>query len=201
MESAQSDEVDDKESSHYNSRIQSRLNTKQNNSQVIDSPTFYPPAEILINLTPKEIHYVNKKPKSHSKEPKFVPYEPYKAAIRPIVPLTKNNSTSKKKSSKNNLDLNVLVSQMALIDTNPIPFKSSKKILKPPVDEQPCTSVADLSKSHWEGERQEMKQEIVTLHHTIDTLQDRIKQQAQVNFMENSTFFNEDIVEYMLILL
>lgn len=138
------------------------------------------PPQILINLTPKEIHYVSKKPKVLSKEPKFVPYEPYKAAIRPIVPKEKDSQASKKKSSKNNMDLNVLVSQIALIDTNPIPFKSSKKVQRISKDEQSSPTISDLSKKQWENEREEMKNEIFSLRNKVETLQDQIKQQAQV---------------------
>lgn len=72
---------------------------KQQNS----TPPVTPTGQI-VNLIPKTI--------TQTTEPKFVPYEPYKAAIRPIVPLGK-----KKKRSKNNLDINVMVSQLTHLKT------------------------------------------------------------------------------------
>ena len=61
-----------------------------------------PPAERIISLIPKA-SAVGIKPKPTSaamenKKAKFVPYEPYKAAVKPIVPLKKK--TNKKGSLK-----------------------------------------------------------------------------------------------------
>lgn len=179
MESSQSVNVNENTDTSQNARKEINLNPQKGPTIDTICPSISQP-QILINLTPKEIHYVSKKPKVLSKEPKFVPYEPYKAAIRPIVPKEKDSQTSKKKSSKNNMDLNVLVSQIALIDTNPIPFKSSKKTQKISKEDQPSPSISDLTKKQWENEREEMKNEIFSLRNKVDTLQDQIKQQAQV---------------------
>lgn len=135
---------------------------------------------MLVNLTPTEIKYVNRKPTSISKEPKFVPYEPYKAATRPIV--SSARLTSKKKSNKNNMDLNVLVSQMALVDTNPIPFQSSKKPFKVFTEEQLQSDVvSDISKKQRESELVQMKDEMLALKNENESLKEQVKQQAQVN--------------------
>lgn len=52
-----------------------------------------PPAERIINLIPDKTSMPGVKAKSSlpaaEKKPKFVPYEPYKAAVKPIVPTKK----------------------------------------------------------------------------------------------------------------
>jgi len=62
---------------------------------------------------------VSNKPFSlKTKEPRFIPFEPYKGAVNPIIPL----KHPKKTRNRNNLDLNTLVahmSDMKAIDLNP----------------------------------------------------------------------------------
>lgn len=81
------------------SQIQSKdLNVKQNNkneivkinqmlngNKVLANDRQFHPSKTMHEMTPGPKKYQNIK-KSPDKEPKFVPYEPYKAAVRSIVP-------------------------------------------------------------------------------------------------------------------
>ncbi|XP_008202932.1 golgin-45 isoform X2 [Nasonia vitripennis] len=99
------------------------------------------------------------------KEPKFVPYEPYKAAVNPIVPYKKK----KKKAPKNNLDINVMVTQLANLKTEETKKKSQS-------DDKPITveSEVDSLKKQYEAEIQKLKEE-------NSQLENQLKFQAQVN--------------------
>lgn len=83
-------------------------------------PTFNPiiPTGKIINTIPKyipndrkNINYALQK----QKEPKFVPYEPFKCAVEPILPKRKKKRTilTSEKITKNNVNINDLVNQMA----------------------------------------------------------------------------------------
>lgn len=139
-------------------------NLKQQNS----TPPVTPTGQI-VNLVPQKTIQKIKKEKQilHSlkvKEPKFVPYEPYKAAVNPIVPFEKK----KKKASKNNLDINVMVSQLANLKTEEI-RKESQTDNKPVVIE----SEVDVLKKQYEAEIQKLKEE-------NSQLENQLKFQAQV---------------------
>lgn len=71
----------------------------------------------IFNLVPRLI-VSNKQFSLKTKEPRFIPFEPYKGAVNPIIPL----KHPKKIRNRNNLDLNTLVahmSDMKAIDLNP----------------------------------------------------------------------------------
>lgn len=71
----------------------------------------------IFNLVPRLI-VSNKQFSLKTKEPRFIPFEPYKGAVNPIIPL----KYPKKVRNRNNLDLNTLVahmSDMKAIDLNP----------------------------------------------------------------------------------
>lgn len=68
------------------------------------------PRLVVSNKTPSALQH------SRNREPRFVPFEPYKAAINPIVPLHQHRRKLHAiPSNKNNLDLNTLVSHMSLM--------------------------------------------------------------------------------------
>ncbi|KAJ6639356.1 Golgin-45, partial [Pseudolycoriella hygida] len=70
----------------------------------------------IFNLVPRLI-VSNKQFSLKTKEPRFIPFEPYKGAVNPIIPL----KHQKKIRNRNNLDLNTLVahmSDMKAIDLN-----------------------------------------------------------------------------------
>lgn len=81
-------------------------------------PSIKPKGKIF-NLVPRLI-VSNKQFSLKTKEPRFIPFEPYKGAVNPIIPL----KHPKKIRNRNNLDLNTLVahmSDMKAIDLNPKP--------------------------------------------------------------------------------
>ncbi|XP_055587183.1 uncharacterized protein LOC129739704 [Uranotaenia lowii] len=97
-----------------------------------------------------------------SREPRFVPFEPYKGAVNPILPY-RNNENRVKVNNRNNLDLNVLVSQMSTI---------TSKELKG--DET-------AAKRDFDAEKQKFEKQIDELKKERDYYQSQLKFQAQVN--------------------
>ncbi|XP_055305203.1 golgin-45 [Sitodiplosis mosellana] len=110
-------------------------------------------------------HLVNTK-KSCSlknKAPKFVPFEPYKAAVNPMVPdLQKRQRTSK----KNNLDLNTLVSHVANIKTSELNSMN--------VENNAAKEAAATQQKLYEKQIAELKKE-------RDSFGSELKFQVQVN--------------------
>lgn len=75
------------------------------NPEDYNSSTLKPPiiSGRIIQLRPAPIIVRASKHESHSrslqaKEPKFVPYEPYKGAVNPLIPLEKNSNKKKTKT-------------------------------------------------------------------------------------------------------
>ncbi|XP_062535853.1 golgin-45 [Armigeres subalbatus] len=96
-----------------------------------------------------------------SREPKFVPFEPYKGAVNPIIPF-KNNENRVKIIDRNNLDLNVLVSQMSTITSQELKGK-------------------EVEKMEFNKEKQKYEDQIGELKKERDYYQSQLKFQAQVN--------------------
>ncbi|XP_055621507.1 golgin-45 isoform X2 [Toxorhynchites rutilus septentrionalis] len=115
----------------------------------------------IFHLVPKLVQINRAAESLKNKEPKFVPFEPYKGAVNPIMPY-KNRENKIKINARNNLDLSVLVSQMSTI---------TSKELKQEI----CTkSEFDLEKQQYEKQIEELKKE-------RDYYQSQLKFQAQVN--------------------
>ncbi|XP_058467381.1 uncharacterized protein LOC131440273 isoform X1 [Malaya genurostris] len=95
------------------------------------------------------------------KEPRFVPFEPYKGAVNPIIPY-KNNENRVRIIDRNNLDLNVLVSQMSTITNKELKGNSTAN------KESNCF-------------KQEYEKQIEELRKERDYYQSQLKFQAQVN--------------------
>lgn len=129
-------------------------------------PAIQPKGKIF-NLIPRLI--VSNKQyslQSKNREPKFVPFEPYKGAVNPIIP---NRRTPKpqKLNKKNNLDLNTLVSHMS--NMKAISISSLNKEV----------DAAELS----ELDRQRIKyeQQINDLRKDRGCVEAQLKSQVQVN--------------------
>jgi hypothetical protein len=126
------------------------------------------PSGQIINLVPKTITQIKKERhilhSLKSKEPKFIPYEPYKAAVNPIIPLEKK----KNKGTKNNLDINVMVTQLSLLKTQEI-NKEYENDNKSVIVESEIESL----KKKYETEIQKLKEE-------NSQLENQLKFQAQV---------------------
>lgn len=115
----------------------------------------------IFNLVPKLVHS-NRSGGLKSKEPKFVPFEPYKGAVNPIIPF-KNNENRVKLSDRNNLDLNVLVTQMSTI---------TNKELR---------GLDQVDKQEFDAEKQKYEKQLDELRKERDYYQSQLKFQAQVN--------------------
>lgn len=98
-----------------------------------------------------------------NREPRFVPFEPYKGAVNPIIPFKNNENRVKVGPDRNNLDLNVLVSQMSTM--------TSKELLKGEV----------VAKQEFDNEKQKYEKQIEDLRKERDYFQSQLKFQAQVN--------------------
>lgn len=115
------------------------------------------------------------------KEPKFVPYEPYKCAVQPIVQHKKKlkKEVLFTKTSKNNVDINNLVIQMSEIRTAEL---DKAKINAIQNDDQL------ISKKQWEKEKSALVTDIKNLRETNSHLENQLKFQAQVNYYESCFF-------------
>ncbi|XP_026485486.2 golgin-45 [Vanessa tameamea] len=125
----------------------------------------------LVQIYPSKIITPEKK-SSHiySKNPKFVPYEPYAGAVKPITPrlLLKGN-----KKSRNRMDINKLINQMSQMNTNINEFKPRSKLAS-------CSdkSETDTDKTKIDKEIQNKLEELTKEN---ENLKEQLKQQAQVN--------------------
>ncbi|KAI4497420.1 hypothetical protein M0802_007431 [Mischocyttarus mexicanus] len=128
------------------------------------------PTGTIVNLTPKNITAPKDKRQIlnslKTKEPKFVPYEPYKAAVNPIVPLKKKN----KKHTKWDTNINVAATDVAKLkihDTN--------------VDKEIIDDNIQKDDSNWDKEKKIYESEIKKLKEENSQLENQLKFQAQVN--------------------
>ncbi|KAL1508894.1 hypothetical protein ABEB36_003714 [Hypothenemus hampei] len=133
------------------------------------------PKTKIINLVPR---YVPQE-KKHSntiltkpKEPKFVPYEPYKAAVQPIkTQKSSYNSHSTGVHSKKNVEIKELVNQMSemrIVEMNKLAAITKTK------DEF-------IPKEKWGKEKEAYEIDIKNLQETNAHLECQLKFQAQVN--------------------
>lgn len=131
------------------------------------------PTGTIVNLVPKSMVQIKKeKHILHSlkvKEPKFVPYEPYKAAVNPIIPLERKT----RRLPRNNLDINTMVSQMALMRT---------EVTK---EKEPEMKI-EVLENKWDIEKREIELEMQKLKEENVQLENQLKFQAQVK-IQNKT--------------
>ena len=133
----------------------------------------------IINLVPKNVTHVKKDKvvlgNLKGKEPKFIPYEPYKAAVKPIIPYEKKGKAAERKISQRSLDLKLVVSSV----------QSTQEIntsLEPSENRETENDYQSTMKE-WEQERKAMEQEIKTLKEENGQLESQLKFQAQVSLM------------------
>ncbi|CAG9772454.1 unnamed protein product [Ceutorhynchus assimilis] len=134
------------------------------------------PTSKIINLVPKYVPQEKKVTNiilSKPKEPKFVPYEPYKAAVQPI----KSKKVKRQpisvdfKTSKNNVAIQELVKQMSDIRTTEL-----NKLKMTAMGEEEV-----IPKRQWQKEREAYEVDIKNLKETKAHLENQLKFQAQVN--------------------
>lgn len=132
---------------------------KQDMSTPSSLPATIPKGKIFY-LVPKLV-YSDKTPSLKNREPRFIPFEPYKAAVNPIIPYKK--TAPKIKINRNNLDLNVLVSQMSDLKTSEM---------------RGLNEVLDFKK---DAEREKFLAEIKQLKQERNYFENELKFQSQVN--------------------
>lgn len=129
------------------------------------SPPAMLPKGKIFNLIPRLI--VSNKQlslQSRNREPRFVPFEPYKAAVNPIVPQRKHQNLRINK--KNNLDLNTLVSHMS----------SMKMTSMLNLEQQDPLKMNEL-----EQQRIKYEKQLADLRKDRDCVSAQLKSQVQVN--------------------
>lgn len=127
----------------------------------------------LIQLIPSGKHALEvHKSARRNHELKFVPYEPYKAAVAPMCRSSKsprkmasNSERGHKRGKSTNVDLNVLVSQVSTVKSNEIKGRAP----------------ADKEKSTLESQRDYYEKQIDTLRKEKTHIASQLKFQAQVN--------------------
>ncbi|XP_032675830.1 golgin-45 isoform X2 [Odontomachus brunneus] len=160
-----------------------KTETKQSRSRLGDTLIYHPtnlkqlgstppvmPTGTIVNLVPKNIS----KQEKHilhslkSKEPKFVPYEPYKAAVNPIVPFEKKNMRLSRKESSMKATV-AQIAAMKIQETNTRVKDATKE------------SMEKVSDDVWENEKRAYEGEIRKLKEENSQLETQLKFQAQVN--------------------
>jgi hypothetical protein len=164
--------------------IADKLETKRSRNRLGDTLIYHPtnlkqlgsttpvtPTGTIVNLVPKNISNVKQERRIlhtlKSKEPKFVPYEPYKAAVNPIVPFEKKN----KKLSRNETSMNTAtVAQLAAL-----------KIQDNNARVTDCVGRKEEKLSEeWNNEKRMYEAEIRKLKEENSQLETQLKFQAQV---------------------
>ncbi|XP_018326103.1 golgin-45 [Agrilus planipennis] len=166
MENTASINTENRFLNHLNMKIQPTINYCQ---------TFRPvePKGKIFYAVPK---YVPRKCKTQNifsrkpKEPKFVPCEPYKASVQPILPLSnKQKSIIMERPLRNNAAIQDLVTQMSVIRTAEL-CKSFN-----PENNDP------ISRADWEKAKLQYETDIKNLRENNNHLENQLKFQAQVN--------------------
>ncbi|KAG8231770.1 hypothetical protein J437_LFUL010745 [Ladona fulva] len=147
-----------------------------------------PPPDVGVEkiiLTP---HNVSKPPKEKilignlkGREPKFVPYEPYKGAVKPIVP---PDNKVKKKAKRTRSRKESLVSSHSQDPPRESPdarvVDGDNQVENGSVLEGSLISEGVMNEA-WEEERKKMTEQIAQLKEERDQLEAQLKFQAQVN--------------------
>lgn len=170
MENVTADKIENKQS---RSRLGDTLIYHPTNLKQARSTPPVTPTGTIVNLVPKNIDntkHTQERRILHSlksKEPKFVPYEPYKAAVNPIVPLEKKN----KKLSKNDSRMNTTITQIAAmkIQSNDMRLKDCTK-----------ENNEKILENEWDSEKRMYEAEIRKLKEENSQLETQLKFQAQV---------------------
>lgn len=153
-----------------------KLNIKPN-VKILRAHKMDQPTGKIIPIVPKYVpsmkktKYLIRKPK----EPKFVPYEPYKCAMEPILQKKKQVKVITKRD-KNNVDIQDLVTQMSHMRMQMMEKAKVEAIV---------TNEPLITKSEWKKSKQAYETDIKNLKETNAHLENQLKFQAQVNFMNN----------------
>nr|XP_021196506.2 golgin-45 isoform X1 [Helicoverpa armigera] len=125
----------------------------------------------LVQVYATKVIQSDKRKSINMKTPKFVPYEPYPAAVKPMTPQTASKGMKK---SRNNMDINTLISQMSQMNTSLKEFKP-----RPKLNSTGDKTSLDIDTGN--TEKAEMQKKIDDLTHENESLKEQLKQQVQVN--------------------
>ncbi|XP_021918384.1 golgin-45 isoform X3 [Zootermopsis nevadensis] len=127
----------------------------------------------IVNLVPKTVTHTKKDKvilgNLKGKEPKFVPYEPYKAAVKPIIPYEKKGKTGERKTSQKSIDLKIVVTNVPGVHEGTTDHENNRET----ANEGQINIALE--------ERKAMEDEIKTLKEENGQLESQLKFQAQVN--------------------
>lgn len=129
----------------------------------------------LVQIYATKVIKSDKRKSINMKTPKFVPYEPYPAAVKPMTPQL---ASKEMKKSRNNMDINTLITQMSQMNTDLNEFKPRPK----------SNSTSDKSGQDVDApspEKIEMQKKIDSLTQENESLKEQLKQQVQVHFQCN----------------
>jgi hypothetical protein len=128
----------------------------------------------IVNLVPKNVTHTKKDKillgNLKGKEPKFVPYEPYKAAVKPIIPYEKKGKPGERKISQKSVDLKIMVTNVPDVQDDTTKCEENSR-------ETADKGQIDVALQ----ERKAMEDEIKTLKEENGQLESQLKFQAQVN--------------------
>jgi len=128
----------------------------------------------IVNLVPKNMTQTKKDKillgNLKGKEPKFVPYEPYKAAVKPIIPYEKKGKPGERKLSQKSVDLKLVVTNVSGVQDGTAKHEESSK-------ETADEGQIDVALQ----ERKAMEDEIKTLKEENGQLESQLKFQVQVS--------------------
>jgi len=168
MENVTADKVEIKQS---RSRLGETLIYHPTNLKQLGSTAPVTPTGTIVNLVPKNISNVKQDKRIlHSlklKEPKFVPYEPYKAAVNPIVPFEKKN----KKFPRNESSMNAAIAQVAAMKIQDTGTRVKDCVKK---------NEEKILEDEWNSEKRAYEAEIRKLKEENNQLETQLKFQAQV---------------------
>lgn len=172
MENVTADKVEIKQS---RSRLGETLIYHPTNLKQLGSTAPVTPTGTIVNLVPKSISNVKQDRRIlhslKSKEPKFVPYEPYKAAVNPIVPLEKKS----KKFPRNESNMNAAIAKVAAMK-----IQDTGARVKDCVKE----NEEKMSEDEWSNEKRAYETEIRKLKEENNQLETQLKFQAQVRHLK-----------------
>lgn len=128
----------------------------------------------IVNLVPKNMTQTKKDKillgNLKGKEPKFVPYEPYKAAVKPIIPYEKKGKPGERKLSQKSVDLKLMVTNVSSVQDGTAKHEENSK-------ETADEGQIDVALQ----ERKAMENEIKTLKEENGQLESQLKFQVQVS--------------------
>ncbi|KAK3924495.1 Golgin-45, partial [Frankliniella fusca] len=148
-------------------------------------PPIIPPGR-MVSLTSNNIVHLKKDKLSNvgfkTKEPKFVPYEPYKAAVNPIVPIPRHKGSRKSVNTTAVFSCAASSSKEQTKSSSSLESKFEKEdVVCEPSDCSRDEAVGAVFSREWEEEKKSMEAEIQQLKDDNSQLENQLKLQAQVN--------------------